>query len=108
MYEIPAHHHNNARAERVRNIPCAHLGCKLIGWEPMRHQPCAGRIADALEPTVGGPEQTECQYRGAQPAKNVDDSAIRKTNRHEPASIDAIANDAVGEFRHTVQQAMSR
>src|SRR4051812_39838151 len=98
MHEVTAHHHDNARAERMRDIPSTHLGRKLVGWEPMRHQPRAWWIADSLEPAVRRPEQTECQNRCAQSAKNVDDSAARQTSRHEPASIDAIANDAVGEL----------
>jgi len=45
-----------------------------------------------------GTEQTECQHRCAQTAKNIDHGAIRQADRHEPAGVDPIADDAIGEL----------
>ena len=123
-HDIAAEDHHEARADRVRGIPHRHLGRQLRGRNPVGQQTRAGRKSRSLQQAVDDPHDAheENQRVGelaavvlsrdpvgdvlAEAEREVGQGAQRKTHGHVPAGVHPVGQNAVGEAREAVDQAV--
>ena len=109
-------------ADRVGAVPYRHLGSQFRGVDPVGEDPCAGRVAHALEILVEDddhahdPHEGLDQFRavldardpgaevGAEAEGEVGGGAQQQAQGHDDASPDAVYHIAVDEAREAVDE----
>ena len=123
-HDVTAENHHEARADRVRGIPHRHLRRQLRRRNPMGQQTRAGRESRTLQQPVDDPHDAhEEDHRVAElvarmlardpvgdvlaeSEREVGQRAQRQTDGHVPAGVHAVGQNAVGETRKAVDQAV--
>ena len=121
-HQVAADDDGQGGADRVGAVPYRHLGGQLRGVDPVGEDPCAGRVAHALEILVEDddhahdPHEGLDQFRavldardpgaevGAEAEGEVGGGAQQQAQGHDDASPDAVYHIAVDEAREAVDE----
>ena len=123
-HDVTAEDHHEARADRVRGIPHRHFRRQLRRRNPVGQQTRAGRESRTLQQPVDDPHDAhEEDHRVAElvarmlardpvgdvlaeSEREVGQRTQRQTDGHVPAGVHAVGQNAVGETRKAVDQAV--